>query len=103
MKAFHFRGYFLGLLAEAHGKGGKAQEGLDAVVEALQMAEVTGTRHHEPELHRLKGELQLAHAPTEQADAEACFRRAIAIARRQSAKSLELRAVMSTSAFSLPV
>jgi predicted ATPase len=97
MKAFNLRGYFLALLAEAHGKGGKAQEGLDAVVEALQMAEVTGTRHHEPELHRLKGELQLAHASAEQADAEACFRQAIEVARQQSAKSLELRAVMSLS------
>jgi hypothetical protein len=37
-------------------------------------------------------------SPTEnQAEAEACFQKAIAIARRQSAKWLELRAVMSLS------
>jgi predicted ATPase len=33
--------------------------------------------------------------PTEESEAEACFQRAIEVARRQSAKSLELRAVMS--------
>ena len=48
-------------------------------------------------MHRLQGELLLARAPENPADAEACFRQAIAIARRQGAKSLELRAVMSLS------
>ena len=48
-------------------------------------------------MHRLKGELLLARAPENPADAEACFRQAIDIARRQSAKSLELRAVLSLS------
>ncbi|HEV8718055.1 MAG TPA: hypothetical protein VGX03_35225, partial [Candidatus Binatia bacterium] len=36
-------------------------------------------------------------APDPQADAEACFNKAIDIARRQSAKSLELRAALSLS------
>ena len=54
-------------------------------------------RAEEPELHRLKGELLLARAPENPSDADACFRKAIAIARRQGAKSLELRAVMSAS------
>jgi predicted ATPase len=48
-------------------------------------------------MHRLKGELLLARAAEHQAGAEACFRQAIALARRQSAKSWELRAVMSLS------
>jgi len=51
----------------------------------------------EPEIHRVQGELLLACAPANPADAEACFRQAIDIARRQSAKSLELRAVLSLS------
>ena len=97
MKAFNHRPYSLCLLAEAYGKGGHAQEGLGAVTEALRMADVTGIGFYQPEMHRLKGELLLAHVPAEQANAEACFRQAIAIARRQSAKSLELRAVMSLS------
>jgi predicted ATPase len=51
----------------------------------------------EAELHRLKGELLLIHSLEHRAEAEACFRRAVDIAHRQNAKSLELRAVMSLS------
>jgi predicted ATPase len=46
-------------------------------------------------LHRLKGEFLLALDPENPAEVEACFRHAIAIARRHQAKSLELRATMS--------
>ena len=58
-----------------------------------------GERRWEAELYRLKGELLLMQMgagfmpPTE--EAETCFCHAIDIARRQSAKSLELRAVVS--------
>ena len=43
-------------------------------------------------MHRLKGEFLLALDPENPADAEACFRQAVAIARRHQATSLELRA-----------
>ena len=43
-------------------------------------------------MHRLKREFLLALDPENPADAEACFRQAVAIARRHEAKSLELRA-----------
>ena len=89
--------YFHALLAETYGKAGKVEEGLAALAEALRAVDDTGIGFYEPELHRLKGELLLARAPENPADAEACFRQAIAIARRQEAKSLELRAVMSLS------
>ena len=46
-------------------------------------------------MHRLKGELLLRKDDTNTADAQRCFQRAIEIARKQSAKSLELRATMS--------
>ena len=48
-------------------------------------------------MHRLKGELLLAQDDTQQkwVEAEACFRHALEVARRQQAKSLELRAAMS--------
>ena len=49
----------------------------------------------EPEMHRLKGEFLLHFDPERLADAEACFRQAVAIARRHQAKALELRATMS--------
>jgi predicted ATPase len=91
------RVYFLAPLAELYGKGGRATEGLAVLAEALRTIEDTGWRFYEPEINRLKGELLLIGAPDNPEEAEACFRQAIAVARRQSAKSLELRAVMSLS------
>jgi predicted ATPase len=55
----------------------------------------TGERRWEAEVYRLKGELLLARSAEHDAEAETCFRQALAIARRQQAKSLELRAAMS--------
>ena len=47
------------------------------------------------EQHRLKGELLLRQAISDAHQAQACFQQALTIARRQQAKSLELRAAMS--------
>jgi predicted ATPase len=91
------RPYFLGLMAEAYGKVGQLEEGLAVLVEALAVVDKTGERNWEAELHRRKGELLLAVSEENQADAEACFHKAVGIARRQNAKSFELRAVMSLS------
>jgi len=99
--------YCLALLAEAYGRTGQAEEGLSVLAEALARVDKTGERLYEAELYRLKGELSLKsrQVKTSQdkskqvgspdSEAEECFRRAIEIARRQQAKSLELRAVMS--------
>jgi predicted ATPase len=91
------RPYFLTLLAEAHGKVGEAEQGLAALGEALAQVEQTGERWYEAGLYRLKGELLLAQAgpkgKTE--EVEQCFLQALAVARRQQAKSLELRAATS--------
>ena len=87
--------YSLALLAEACGKGGNITEGLAVLAEALKVVEETGIHIYDPEMHRLKGEFLLALDPENPADAEACFRQAVAIARRHQAKSLELRATMS--------
>ena len=46
-------------------------------------------------MYRLKGELLLQEAPSHQEEAEENFQQALAVARRQQAKSLELRAAMS--------
>jgi predicted ATPase len=91
------RTYFLGLLAEALGRGGQIEEGLGVLTEALALTHRTGTVFYAAELHRLRGEFLLRQAATEGVgrEAEACFRQALTIARRQHAKSLELRAVMS--------
>jgi predicted ATPase len=46
-------------------------------------------------LHRVKGELLLTNTPNAPSEAEACFNLALDIARKQSARSLELRAATS--------
>ena len=68
------------------------------LAEALACAHTTGERCWEAELYRLKGELLLSLGEGEQergGEPEECLRQALAIARRQQAKSLELRATMS--------
>jgi DNA-binding winged helix-turn-helix (wHTH) protein/predicted ATPase len=91
--------YALAMLAEAYAKAGQAEEGLNALAEALGTATNNGDLMYEAELYRLKGELLLLDSPkaANRLEAESCFRRAIAIARKQSAKSLELRAATSLS------
>ena len=96
------RPYFLALLAEVYGKAEKVEEGLRILTEALAIAHKTGERFYAAELWRLKGELTLAQSSVQNPasrgkEAEECFLQAIDIARGQSAKSLELRAVMSLS------
>jgi predicted ATPase len=55
----------------------------------------TGLRYLEAELYRIKGELALLEAPGAVGAAEDALRQAVASARRQDAKSWELRAVTS--------
>jgi predicted ATPase len=55
----------------------------------------TGEQIASPYLNHVKGELLLAQNPSDAAKAERCFRTAIEIARRQSAKSEELLATTS--------
>jgi predicted ATPase len=65
------------------------------LTEALAAADEHEDRHYEAETHRLKGELLLKQDASNASEAQNCFERAVEIARRQSAKSLELRATMS--------
>jgi predicted ATPase len=122
LEAYHatgmemFRPHLLALLAEAYGKMEQVEEGLRVLVETLEGVGKTEQRFYEADLYRLKGELTLQRgtrdfgletgfpspqAPSlkplasSEADAEASFLKAIEIAQRQQAKSLELRAVTS--------
>ena len=90
------RPYFHALLAEAYAKARKPEEGLSELADALEAVERSGERFFEAELYRIKGELLLLRGDAE-VEAEACLCRALEIARRQSAKSLELRAAVSLS------
>jgi predicted ATPase len=51
--------YFLALLSEVYGKGGKPEEGLNVLAEALALVGKNGECGPEAELYRLKGELTL--------------------------------------------
>jgi predicted ATPase len=84
-------------LAEAYGNSGQAEAGLVVLAEALAVMDTTGDRRREADLYRLKGELLLRQAVPDAPQAEACFQQALAITRRQQAKSWELRAAMSLS------
>jgi len=91
-------------------EAGQAEEGLRVVTEALARVESTGERKFEAELYRLKGELLLSQARAKAEvkvesdrcyhEAEACYLRALEVARRQRAKSWELRAATSLSRLS---
>ena len=83
-------------LAEAFGKAGHTEEALAILAEGLAAVDRTGEHWWEAELHRLKGELMLMQGADE-TETEVCFHQAIEVARRQQAKSLELRATMSLS------
>jgi len=76
---------------------GQVDEGMHLLAEALAIVDTTGERHTEAELHRLRGELLLRQAVPEVPAAEACFQRALDVARHQQATSYELRAAMSLS------
>jgi class 3 adenylate cyclase/predicted ATPase len=111
------RPYYLAQLAEAYGEGGRAEEGLNVLAEVLTVVHQQGERWGEAELYRLKGELLLRAAagrsdapidpaiismwagaePSVLAEAETCFQQALVLARRQEAKSLELRTATSLS------
>ncbi|MBM3220355.1 MAG: hypothetical protein FJZ38_17060 [Candidatus Rokubacteria bacterium] len=89
------RPYFLTMMAEAQGHGGDVDQGLAALDEAMAVSERTGERWGEAEQHRMRGELLLRHVNPDEAGAEASFRTALAVAQRQQARSLELRAAVS--------
>jgi predicted ATPase len=85
------------VLGEASGKVGQIEEGLRVVAEALALENRSGEGQGSAELYRLKGELLLTLSSEHHAEAETCFRQALEAARRQQAKSLELRGALSLS------
>jgi tetratricopeptide (TPR) repeat protein len=105
------RPYYLALLAETCGKAGEPNKGLSVLAECWLWMDKTGGHVFEAELYRMQGELtrqkfQVSNSkfqdpntqhltPNTLAEAEEYFHKALEIARRQEAKSLELRAAMS--------
>jgi class 3 adenylate cyclase/predicted ATPase len=80
--------------ADACRVAGLAGPGLRFIAEALEAMEGSGDRWFEPELHRLRGALLLLSGG-DRHEVEACYRRALGVARDQSARLLELRVATS--------
>jgi TOMM system kinase/cyclase fusion protein len=95
------RPYWLSLIAEACHRTGAVHEGLALLDEAEAAIELTHECCWEAEIYRLRGQLLLAASEPVGREAarsaEACYRRALEVARRQGARSLELRAAVSLS------
>jgi predicted ATPase len=92
-----FEPYHKALLAKTQLAAGEAAVGFALVEDAMRFTAESGLRYWEAELLRLKGML-LAHLAPRVAgppEVEACYREAMAVARRQQARSLELRAAIS--------
>ena len=87
------RPHLLAMLAEACGRAGQVEEGLNAVDEALAFAERCGERYYKAEILRLRAELLEMRGDI--AGAEASLNEAVQVARDQSAKCWELRATVS--------
>ncbi len=87
------RTHGLALRAQALALAGDRDAALDDIDAALEFTERTGQRYLESELHRLRGEF--LHALGRVADASRCLQRSFAVARRQGARILELRAAVS--------
>jgi predicted ATPase len=108
MGSFVARPLCLVWLAEATGQAGDVDAGLRLLAEALEACVTNGRGDVLAEAYRLQGALLLqsggvlpasgsGHRRPHVEEAAACFQQALTLARRQQAKSWELRAAMSLS------
>ena len=95
---------FLALLAQAYQRAGQLSLALQTLDSARAVVDRTGERTYAAELARQQGELYLRFAQktktsdaesTAAQQAEACFQKALTIARQQNAKSWELRTALN--------
>jgi predicted ATPase len=89
--------YLCTVLADVCAHLGHPDDGLQALAEAHTLMEQHDERWWEAEISRLRGVLLLRQLVPQSEEAEAWLQRALDVARRQQAKSLELRAAMSLS------
>jgi predicted ATPase len=86
---------FLSYLARANAENGQLQEAATKIGDAMSVAKTMKENWYEAEINRVAGEIALKGMEPEIAKAEAYFAAAIEIARKQKARSWELRAAMS--------
>jgi class 3 adenylate cyclase/predicted ATPase len=85
----------LSYLARAYAELGKFDDAWRCIGEAMAAIETTRERWYEAEVNRMAGEIVLMSPEPDTAKAEAYFERALAVARKQQARSWELRAATS--------
>jgi predicted ATPase len=86
---------YLPHLARVHAELGQFEEARRCIGEAITAVETTKEKWCDAEIHRTAGEIELMSAEPDAAKAEAHFERAVAVARKQKARSWELRAATS--------
>jgi class 3 adenylate cyclase/predicted ATPase len=82
-------------LAYCYARSHRTGEALSLLNDVLAQVERTGEKMYQAEIIRLKGEVLLMHDSTKTAEAEACFRASLDLARAQEAKWWELRTSVS--------
>jgi predicted ATPase len=87
--------YNLSRLAEAHARAGRIERALELADQAVTEIGRTGERWWEAEAQRSRGEILLLGGAGERDEAERCFKKALACARRQEAMFWELHAAES--------
>jgi class 3 adenylate cyclase/tetratricopeptide (TPR) repeat protein len=93
----YMSGFMMGWLATAQATGGDPKAGLATVEEALARVDDGSGRAWEAELQRLRADMLVASGASDD-EAARCYLEAIAVARRQHARALELRAATSLAA-----
>jgi predicted ATPase len=86
---------YLSYLAKAHAELGQFDDAWRRVGEAMTEIETTKETWQEAEVHRVAGEIALMSPGAGTEKAESYFEHALAVARKQQAKSWELRTAMS--------
>ena len=84
-------------LARAYTELGQLEDAWRSIGEAMTAVKTTKERWCEAEIDRIAGEIALKSPQRDAAKAQACFERALEVARAQQAKSWELRASMSVA------
>ena len=85
----------LSYLTRAYAELGQCDDAWRCIGEAMTAVKTAKEKWCEAEVHRIAGEIALMSPEPDAAKAEACFEQALAVARKQQAKSWELRAAMN--------
>ena len=86
---------FLSMLGSAFAEMRQFDQARRCIAEAMALAEASGERWFDAEIHRIAGEIELGSSERIGSDAQRYFEQALGVAREQQARSWELRAAVS--------